>query len=181
MKYCLTLLTIFITFNHSFAQKDKSYRITIKASNIPSKKVYLNTMKRDASRNLYWPTIDSAQIKNGIFTLHRDTSLLEPSWSTNIFYLDSLTKKQEYLVFQNKFHPKKRNTSFLLENTEITITGDTKSPKGLQLTGSAESDMNEQYGLLIPGTYKLDEKIASLKKAGNKAALPGLIIPGTTA
>lgn len=175
MKYCLTLLTIFIAFTHSFAQKDKSYQITIKASNIPSKKVYLNTMKRDPSRNLSWPTIDSAGVNNGIFTLYRDTTLLEPSWSTGIFYLDSLTKKQEYLIFQNKFYRNKRNTSFLLENTEITITGDTKSPKGLRLTGSVESDMNERYGLLIPGTYKLDEKIDSLKKAGNKTAIPSLI------
>lgn len=175
MKYFLTLLIIIIAFNHSFAQQDKSYRITIKASNIPAKKIYLNTMKRNASRNLSWPTIDSAQINNGVFILHKDTTILEPSWSTNIFYIDSLTKKRKDLVFQNKFYPNQRNSSFLLENTEITITGDAKSPKGLQLTGSPESDMNEQYGLLMPGTYKLDEKIDSLKKTGDKTTLPGII------
>jgi len=175
MKYCLTLLTIFIAFNHSLAQKDNSYRISIKASNIPSKKVYLNTMKRDAARNLTWPTIDSAALNDGIFILQRDTTLLEPSWSTSIFYIDSLTKKQGYLIFQNKFYPNKKSSSFILENTEITITGDIKSPKGLQLTGSGESDMDEQYGLLAPETHKLDLKIDSLKKAGNKTALASVI------
>jgi len=171
MKKILTLSALLLIGRFALGQQVKSYEIVGTVKNILSRMVYLNTMKRDAANNLNWPVIDSARIIDDRFVFHRDTTLLEPSWSTNIFYIDSLTKKSTYFSFQNKFKDKMRAGSLILENSKMNIAGDIKDSKGLVLTGAPETEILNQFGLLIPGVYKMNNRIDSLKKAGNNEAL----------
>ena len=171
MKYILTLSALLLIGRFAFGQQVKSYEIAGTVKNIPSRMVYLTTMKRDAVNNLNWPVIDSALITDNHFIFHKDTTLLEPSWSTDIYFIDSLTKKKTSLSFQNKFTNKGRSSSFILENAKMNIAGDIKDSKGLVLTGTPETEILNQFGLLIPGVYKMNNRIDSLKKAGNKEAL----------
>lgn len=171
MKKILTLSALLLISRFAFGQQVKFYEIVGTVKNIPSRMVYLNTMKRDAANNLNWPVIDSARITDDRFVFHRDTTLLEPSWSTNIFYIDSLTKKSVYFSFQNKFKDKMKAGSLILENSKMNIAGDIKDSKGLVLTGAPETEILNQFGLLIPGVYKMNNRIDSLKKAGNNEAL----------
>ncbi|WP_316839076.1 TlpA disulfide reductase family protein [Pedobacter gandavensis] len=170
MKYITFLLSIFTFSNFIYAQQKHPYEIIGNVKNIPSGKVYMVTMKRTASNDLNWPIIDSAKVLDGNFRLHKDTILLEPSWATHIYYIDPATKKQVTLLFQNKYHHAPSN-NLLLENTKMNIEGDVKDPKGLLLTGATETEISDRYGLLSPGTHKIEEKIAALKKSGNQAEL----------
>lgn len=171
MKKILTLSALLLISRFAFGQQVKSYEIDGIVKNIPSRMLYLVTMKRDLANNSSQPVIDSALITDNHFVFHRDTTLLEPSWATNIYFVDSLTKKITNLSFQNKFNAKSRSVSFILENAKMSIAGDIKDSKGLVLTGAAETEILNQFGLLIPGVYKMNNRIDSLKKAGNKEAL----------
>ncbi|MDQ2863205.1 MAG: hypothetical protein M3R50_06055, partial [Bacteroidota bacterium] len=65
--------------------------------NIGARRVYLNTMVLDSVGQTKWPVIDSADYINESFILKSDIQLIEPAWATQIFYIDSVTKKQVYL------------------------------------------------------------------------------------
>lgn len=157
--YLISLLLFTTYFTN--AQNSKSYEIIGNVKNIPASKLYMVTMKRAKDNSLSQPIIDSAIIIDDKFRFHRDTTLLEPSWNTNIFYIDK-NKKGISLGFINKYNPTIKQNSFLLENKKMKIDGDLNG--NLYLTGSPESDMMFRYGLLSPGLYKMNNKIDSLKK-----------------
>ena len=170
MKIILSLGVALTTVFFANAQQTSLYQIIGEIKNLPDAKVYLVTLKRGKNNSLSQPIIDSATVKDGKFRFYKDTTLLEPSWGTNIFYVDKATKKRKSLSYINKYNPKNSSSSFLLENKEMEIHGDMKT--GLFLSGSPESDMLNRYGLLSPGLYILNNKIDSLKKIGevNKLA-----------
>ena len=105
--------------------------------NIRAHRVYLNTMVLDSAGQPKWPVIDSADYFNESFILKKDTQLIEPAWATQIFYIDSVTKKQVSLAFNNKYLSTKENpsryASFVLENAIMTIVGDVNKKAGLNL------------------------------------------------
>lgn len=143
------------------AQISKSYEIIGDVKNLPATKLYMVTMKRAKDNSLSQPLIDSAIVVNGKFKFHKDTTLLEPSWNTNIFYRDE-NKKSKSLSFVNKYNPAIRNESILLENGNMKIEGDFNSK--LYLSGAPENDVIARYGLLSAGLYKMNDRIDSLKK-----------------
>jgi len=166
------LFTLSIGFSAK-AQQEPFYEITGDVKNLPATKVYLVTFIRGKNNNLSQPIINSALVKDGKFRLYKDTVLMEPSWATEIFYLDKSTKKRKSLSYQNKYNPKVNRQSFLLENRKIEISGDMNT--GLILSGSPESDMLFRYGLLSSGLYGMDAKIDSVKKLGDNNKLTQIL------
>jgi len=162
MKNIYIISLLLFTVYSAQAQNSKSYEITGNIKNIPPAKIYMVTMKRSRNNSLSQPIIDSAIILDGRFKFHRDTILLEPSWNTNIYYVDEKTKEKKLLSFVNKYNPQIKQGNFILENANIKIEGDMNGD--LYLTGSPESEMLYRYGLPSAGLYRMTAKIDSLKK-----------------
>lgn len=174
----LILSCLISTSCFCFAQNGKKgYQIVGDVKNIPSNWVYLKLMKRDQKNKLYWPTIDSACVLNGKFSLHRDTILADPGWASSISYKDSTSKKQTQLYFRSPYLKNGKASShgsFILENADIFIDGDLRNNKGVSIKGSKETDFSMQYGLIYPPSiYIINKKIDSLKtiSATEKLAL----------
>lgn len=156
----------------------KGYEITGHVKNILASRIYMNAIVLDSTGHPHWPVIDSADYVNGIFILNRDTQLIEPAWSTSIFYIDSVTKKKSYLGFNNKYLSTKENpskyVSITLENANITVDGDVNSKDGLNIRGSKETDFDFKYGLMQPPFQIIDEinkKIDSAEKTLDTSTL----------
>jgi len=169
MKLFLTLALGILCLNSSAQEAQNHYEITGNVKNLPAKKVYLRILKRTSDNRGYWPKIDSAQVINGHFILKKDSSLLEPAWSSSISYVDSISKKTIGLKFISS--AKKKHADFIAENGKTLIEGDIKND-GLTITGSKETDYNFKYGLIFPTyAFQLDLKIDSLKGTANVVAL----------
>ncbi len=169
MKLILTLALGIFCLNSSAQHAQNHYEITGHVKNLPAKWVYLRILKRNSDNRGYWPRIDSAKVIDGHFILKKDSSLLEPAWSSSISYVDSISKKTIGLKFIAS--DKKKHADFIAENGKTLIEGDIKSD-GLTITGSKETDYTFKYGLIFPTYgYQLDSKIDSLKGTANVVAL----------
>lgn len=164
MKQTLLLCLVISIFQLSCSQYKKGYEIDVNVSNLNANKVFLYTMKRTPLQGLYWPNIDSASVVNGIAKLKRDTVLDEPSWSSGIYYIDTISGKRRDFVIKDKFKDKGTYGNFILENTHISIMGDAKAPVGLEIDGSPESDMNMRYGLIVPNISAVNKRIDEARK-----------------
>lgn len=164
MKYLIALYLAISIANTCCSQQKIGYEIDINVSNINANKVYLYTMKDNAMQKAYWPNIDSARLVNGKAKLKRDTLLKDASWSSGIYYIDTLTKKKETFVFKNNFKSKGKSMSFILENGHMNISGDIKNPEGLKIDGSLENELNMRYGLLGPNTSGVNKRIDEAEK-----------------
>ncbi|KQS35788.1 hypothetical protein ASG14_09995 [Pedobacter sp. Leaf194] len=155
----------------SVAQSLTGYEIEVNVSHVNTKKIFLTTMKRTPAQNLYWPVIDSTSIIDGKGIFKRDSVLAEPSWSSGIYYVDTLSGKRMDFSFHNKAQNMGKHGNFILENARIKIYGDMKDASGLTITGSNETDMNMRYGLLQPNTSKINKLIDAAKKKGDNKGL----------
>lgn len=173
MKFILSLFCLSLTSYSIRAQQSTSYEIIGNVKNIPATQVYIRTLKRAANNKITWPIINSAKVMDGKFKLFQDTLLLDPSWATSICYIDSVTKKEQSIMFINKYHANNRSGSILLENTKMKVEGDIKGE--VYLTGSPETDMSARYGLLFPDLDKINNEIDSLKKIGDPVKLSKVI------
>lgn len=177
-----SLFALFILLTSCMSKENennrKGYEITGHVKNILASRIYMNAIDLDSTGRPHWPTIDSADYVNGIFILNRDTQLIEPAWGTQIFYIDSVTKKKSYLGFNNKYLSTKENpsryVSITLENANITIDGDVNSKDGLNISGSKETDFDFKYGLMQPPLQIIDninKKIDSAEKTLDTSTL----------
>ena len=185
MKYSLLYFLVFVLFCSCKNNKSKErssagispYIIKGDIKNLSAKKVYLVLMHIDSTGHAFWPNIDSAIVSNDKFLMEGDTILKEPGWSASLFYYDSLTSKKKYFSFDGRNNKNdsicKTNGSFILENSAIDITGDSKSESGLSLMGSPESEFIYRYGLMTPSTelYDLRDKVDALAAKGDSAKL----------
>ncbi len=141
-------------------QIQKDTKLPGTSKNIPATRVFMKTMVLDSSGRPTWPVIDSADYDGATFILKRDTLLIEPALATQIFYIDSVTKKQVDLGINNKYLSTKENpslyASFILENADINIDNDIKDKNGLKIEGSKETDFDFHYGLMQPPA-KIDD------------------------
>ncbi len=162
----------------SSKKSNQPYNITGFVKNIPSGMIYMNMMQLDSAGHPSWPVIDSAKYENGKFEMKGDTILVEPAWSTNLYYIDSLTGKKKFLGINNPFESKPGKPSIhiglILENADITYEGDEKDPSGLILKGSPETNFNFQYSLMDPPyhlTGPINKKIDALEAKGDTIGL----------
>ncbi len=173
MKTFLTpFLSLLFIGNYYFSQEPDRYQITGTIKNLPAKMVYLRVMKNDSiDHHAYWPKVDSAKVSDGRFILNKDSSITVPTNST-LSYIDTITKKSISLKFFNKVSGKKHE-NFVIENSLIKISGDTKNNEGLLISGSKETDFVNKYGRIYFTfiTIQIDDKIDSLKKTNNSVAL----------
>ena len=155
----------------------KGYEIIGNVKNIAAHSVYMNAMVLDSAGQPKWPAIDSADYMNGGFILKRDTQLIEPAWSTNLFYIDSITKKNVGLAFNNRYFSTKEKpslyASIILENARMTIDGDMKDKHGLALSGANETDFDFHYGLMNPPLEldRLRQKIEAGNESGDTTGM----------
>lgn len=167
------LLLLFSCTQNQKETSRKGYEITGHVKNIPASRIYMNAMVLDSAGQAKWPIIDSADYNNGSFVLNRDTVLTEPAWATQIYYIDSLTKKKVDLGFNNKYLSTKEKPSkygsIILENAAITIDGDVKDKNGLTISGAKETDFDFKYGLMQPPyqIYFLNKNIDSVRQTGD--------------
>ncbi len=174
--FAILLLSISCTQKQQ-GNHGKGYEIIGNVKNIPTHRVYLNTMVLDSAGQPKWPVIDSAEYINEGFILKRDTQLIEPALATQIFYIDSFTKKQVDLAFDNKYFTKKekpsRYASIILENATMSIEGDIKDQYGLNLSGAKETDFLFHYGLMNPPLelYRIGQKIEAADQSGDTTGI----------
>lgn len=166
-KSLFSILLLLISCMDKEKSNRKGYEIIGRVKNISASRIYMNAMVLDSAGQPKWPVIDSADYVNETFVLKRDTLLLEPAWATQIFYIDSVTKKTSSLSFNNQYLSTKEKPSlygdFILENAIVDIEGDAKDKNGLKLIGSKETDFLFKYSLMSPPdkVYKISRKIDS--------------------
>ncbi len=166
-KSLFSILLLLISCMDKEKSNRKGYEIIGRVKNISASRIYMNAMVLDSAGQPKWPIIDSADYVNETFVLKRDTLLLEPAWATQIFYIDSATKKTSSLSFNNQYLSTKEKPSlygdFILENAKVDIEGDAKDKNGLKLIGSKETDFLFKYSLMSPPdkVYKISRKIDS--------------------
>ncbi|RZL19985.1 MAG: AhpC/TSA family protein [Pedobacter sp.] len=176
MRYFFLLFAFCQSLN-SFAQDSKnSYTITGTLLNYPAKSVYIKVMVRDSGNIIRWPIIDSAEVKNNKFILHKDTILSDPAWATSFLYKDSLTKKLVSILFvSSKFTTAPEpvlHSSFTLENAIMHLEGDLIKSKGVKLTGSKQTNFMMEYGLIPTAPLtRANKTIDSLKGNANAEEL----------